>query len=147
MGFDHFAILATRYQLNNEQHQTLINVFREINERNIKEHHRENFLFGVIHHLITTAFPSCYWERFDHMILELYLKTGIENFYLYVCEYDGEHLYRYEYLKGKRSETRELLLSADKIHQDFCLHIDINKIYIENDITEDYNENYHQVLP
>ena len=131
MGYDHFALIALQ-----EDVEELIDKVIEV----IKSIKTDEILFGEVHHLSSGGFDEYWWKRFDDFIYQIYKKTGVE-LYLYVCEFDGETLTKYKYVKGMRKDKGKDITTRIN-DEDITLTWNIKSLIINLNITSLYNEDY-----
>lgn len=126
MGYDHFALLGVAKDLTQEEYDLIEQSLKELREK----HNKTEFgtVFGKVHHLCSGGFNEYWWDMFNESIKILYEKTKIETYYLYLCEYDGEFLTKYKYVKGEKVEENEVKIniSDEDISCDWNINIFIN---------------------
>jgi hypothetical protein len=144
MGYDHFALLAVKSSLNEKEIENLEKICKEMKNQDFTNGDEET-LFGKVHHLCSGSFSEDYWwKAFDQCLLEIHKKSGVESFYLYTCEFNGECLQRYEYVKGKRTTDIGLGVEINNDINDNAVSSmwNISSLYVSNNITMFYNKKY-----
>src|SRR5579863_1843025 len=100
MGYDHFAIIALAEEPNEKKLKLIEKTCQVLRTNHVTDTNEP--LFGNVFHLSAGGFNAYWWSMFDEFMTKLYNKTKIGKMYLYVCEFDGESLHKYEYVDGKR---------------------------------------------
>lgn len=141
MGYDYFALIGLAEEPTDEEFESMEHALKELR----KDHQGLIFgdepLFGMVHHLSSGGFDDYWWKLFNESMERLYKKTNIETFYLYVCEYDGESLTKYEYVKGKKDKETEITMTLSDPNISYIW--DIKNLSIGYNITIYYNGDYH----
>src|ERR1044071_2586161 len=111
MGYNHFALISASSDLSSKQFKLVQKVCEKLRDK-----HKE-CLFGEVHHLSSGSFGEDWMDQFDDFMLKLYEETSVKSFNLYICEFDGESLVKYQYTKGikKKGKNIEVKINDDDI--------------------------------
>ena len=134
MGYDHFALISVSSEPSIKKLNQIRKACGELREIN------DECLFGEVHHLTSGSFGEYWIEQFDDFMLKLYEETNVKKFDLYVCEFDGESLVKYEYVKGikKNNIPIEIIVNDYNV----TCYWDMRSLVIKRNITIFYNKNY-----
>lgn len=136
MGYDHFALLVVPENLyDNNRLELVEQICQQLRDQD------DDMLFGEVHHLSAGGFNDYWWQRFDHFVEQFYLKSLIHKVYIYVCEFDGESLSRYEYIDGKRSDdVYDVKMNINDVS--VKTYWNMKSLEIKGNITIFYNPDY-----
>lgn len=137
MGYDNFALLAFVTSEDNDKYYEIV---EESCKYILSNHDDFKKLFGCVHHLNNMSFNNEWYKLFDDFMLKLYINTPVSDYYLYVCENDGESLIRYKYSNGIREDCEEIKINTNSI--DVSCYYNINSLVIQNNFTIYTNDEY-----
>lgn len=135
MGYDHFALIIVPEELSEDMINNVEIICRDLSELD------DNILFGKVHHLSAGGFNDYWWQQFDRFVEQFYVQTDIPIVHLYVCEFDGESLTRYEYINGRRSPDTfdvEMTINDPAVRS----YWNMDRLEIDHNITIFYNPDY-----
>lgn len=133
MGYDHFALISVAEEPNMEEFNSIVACCGQ-------GYLDPELLFGKVHHLTSGTYSHYWWSLFDEFMLRLYKHSLVEKFYLYVCQYDGAFLYRYEYIKGEKGNRKEIIMTIND--PEIKCHWNIDTLLLDKNITSFYNKDY-----
>lgn len=139
MGYDNFALLSVDVDESNDQADEIIDlIINEMKKIGIGNN-QDEILFGKVHR-IGGIYNDWWYKLFDDYIYELYTRTKVKTFYVYLSEFDGDTLTKYTYTDGVKSGEKIIKSTTDDpdVNQDWNIH----SLHVKNNITIFYNEDY-----